>query len=207
MVWLPTPSALVLKLAVVTPAVVVVRLPLPIEMPPSKKFTVPVGGATRVVPGATTLTVAVKVVDCPNRVDGKGTTREVRDREMSYAWVYFDEVEGLKLLSSAFFFLMIRRPPRSTLFPYTTLFRSPAVVVVRLPLPIEMPPSKKFTVPVGGATRVVPGATTLTVAVKVVDCPNRVGVTEEASAVVVSALLTTWVNAAEVEGLKLLSSA
>src|SRR2546422_4179435 len=27
---------------------------------------------------------------------------------------------------SRFFFLMIRRPPRSTLFPYTTLFRSPA---------------------------------------------------------------------------------
>src|SRR5258707_6852382 len=26
-----------------------------------------------------------------------------------------------------FFFLMIRRPPRSTLFPYTTLFRSPDV--------------------------------------------------------------------------------
>src|SRR5258708_12098448 len=26
--------------------------------------------------------------------------------------------------SCAFFFLMIRRPPRSTLFPYTTLFRS-----------------------------------------------------------------------------------
>src|SRR2546429_6529953 len=28
-------------------------------------------------------------------------------------------------LPSHFFFLMIRRPPRSTLFPYTTLFRSP----------------------------------------------------------------------------------
>src|SRR2546430_13012284 len=27
-------------------------------------------------------------------------------------------------LHLAFFFLMIRRPPRSTLFPYTTLFRS-----------------------------------------------------------------------------------
>src|SRR3712207_8929507 len=27
---------------------------------------------------------------------------------------------------SFFFFLMIRRPPRSTLFPYTTLFRSPS---------------------------------------------------------------------------------
>src|SRR5256885_13148638 len=28
------------------------------------------------------------------------------------------------LMSIFFFFLMIRRPPRSTLFPYTTLFRS-----------------------------------------------------------------------------------
>src|SRR6266536_5183437 len=28
------------------------------------------------------------------------------------------------LCPSFFFFLMIRRPPRSTLFPYTTLFRS-----------------------------------------------------------------------------------
>src|SRR3712207_7388824 len=27
-------------------------------------------------------------------------------------------------MCSCFFFLMIRRPPRSTLFPYTTLFRS-----------------------------------------------------------------------------------
>src|SRR5256885_12232271 len=32
-----------------------------------------------------------------------------------------------------FFFLMIRRPPRSTLFPYTTLFRS-------LPRPIKEEP-------------------------------------------------------------------
>src|SRR5260370_11001977 len=31
----------------------------------------------------------------------------------------------MTLLSFCFFFLMIRRPPRSTLFPYTTLFRSP----------------------------------------------------------------------------------
>src|SRR2546422_1884457 len=28
-----------------------------------------------------------------------------------------------------FFFLMIRRPPRSTLFPYTTLFRSVLVIM------------------------------------------------------------------------------
>src|SRR5258706_12848308 len=43
-----------------------------------------------------------------------------------------DTLKPLWLLSShqyypplfSFFFLMIRRPPRSTLFPYTTLFRS-----------------------------------------------------------------------------------
>src|SRR2546430_14291633 len=36
-----------------------------------------------------------------------------------------------------FFFLMIRRPPRSTLFPYTTLFRS-----VSFPLSAaDLPPS------------------------------------------------------------------
>src|SRR5438876_8400901 len=32
------------------------------------------------------------------------------------------------LLLSHFFFLMFRRPPRSTLFPYTTLFRSAVFV-------------------------------------------------------------------------------
>src|SRR2546430_12211375 len=30
-----------------------------------------------------------------------------------------------------FFFLMIRRPPRSTLFPYTTLFRSERLLALR----------------------------------------------------------------------------
>src|SRR5262249_61472011 len=33
-------------------------------------------------------------------------------------------LSALLSLSFCFFFLMIRRPPRSTLFPYTTLFRS-----------------------------------------------------------------------------------
>src|SRR6185312_16904559 len=37
----------------------------------------------------------------------------------------------------AFFFLMIRRPPRSTLFPYTTLFRSH-----RRPVPPRWPPGR-----------------------------------------------------------------
>src|SRR5436853_4971201 len=33
-------------------------------------------------------------------------------------------VHYLTVIGLLFFFLMIRRPPRSTLFPYTTLFRS-----------------------------------------------------------------------------------
>src|SRR5262249_61628219 len=38
-------------------------------------------------------------------------------------------------LVEVFFFLMIRRPPRSTLFPYTTLFRSGVGPAARPPPP------------------------------------------------------------------------
>src|SRR3712207_9309616 len=43
--------------------------------------------------------------------------------------IFFFELKGYHgvLLSFIIFFLMIRRPPRSTLFPYTTLFRSQRV--------------------------------------------------------------------------------
>src|SRR5258708_21507672 len=39
----------------------------------------------------------------------------------------------------SFFFLMIRRPPRSTLFPYTTLFRSPGGAADQAPQEIPEP--------------------------------------------------------------------
>src|SRR5258708_38194193 len=39
-----------------------------------------------------------------------------------FALLLYDSSYPLRLF--LFFFLMIRRPPRSTLFPYTTLFRS-----------------------------------------------------------------------------------
>src|SRR5712664_4795620 len=42
---------------------------------------------------------------------------------------FLDKLEpipsALPMFHPFFFFLMTRRPPRSTLFPYTTLFRSP----------------------------------------------------------------------------------
>src|SRR2546430_10126791 len=37
-----------------------------------------------------------------------------------------------ELEDDVFFFLMIRRPPRSTLFPYTTLFRSLNAAQIRI---------------------------------------------------------------------------
>ena len=41
---------------------------------------------------------------------------------ISVVWIWISVC--LRLWSVLIFFLMIRRPPRSTLFPYTTLFRS-----------------------------------------------------------------------------------
>src|SRR5207247_8866566 len=49
----------------------------------------------------------------------------------------------LLLFSLLFFFSIIRRPPRSTLFPYTTLFRSRCV-----PGGVPNPPVGSYRVPV-----------------------------------------------------------
>src|SRR6267378_5022129 len=71
------------------------------------------------------------------------------------------------MLPIVFFFLMIRRPPRSTLFPYTTLFRSgdatpgqlvfsligsrseavatAALEVIASDVPVQVPPQAPFT--------------------------------------------------------------
>src|SRR3712207_9390487 len=43
---------------------------------------------------------------------------------MSHLYCVLYDIEFCCIMCSRFFFLMIRRPPRSTLFPYTTLFRS-----------------------------------------------------------------------------------
>src|ERR1051326_8074286 len=72
MVWLPTASAELVKVA--TPPV---SVPLPIGLPPSRHVTVPTGVPA---PGATGETVAVKVTDCPNT---EGFTDEVTAVEVS----------------------------------------------------------------------------------------------------------------------------
>src|SRR3954463_5852463 len=50
----------------------------------------------------------------------------VRLPRISSAFPFFAVRLSLSAKIFFFFFLMIRRPPRSTLFPYTTLFRSTA---------------------------------------------------------------------------------
>src|SRR5689334_8978904 len=50
-------------------------------------------------------------------------------------------------LDSSFFFLMIRRPPRSTLFPYTTLFRSQHSTIAGVPASYTPPTLITKTVP------------------------------------------------------------
>src|SRR3712207_8687064 len=56
-----------------------------------------------------------------------------------------------------FFFLMIRRPPRSTLFPYTTLFRSssmPVDVVVWAAGVAGYPEIHNWGLPIGRSGRI-----------------------------------------------------
>src|ERR1019366_10688782 len=48
-------------------------------------------------------------------------------------------------ISLVFFFLMMRRPPRSTLFPYTTLFRSDSLRPPAAPSPVIREPSSSAT--------------------------------------------------------------
>src|SRR5215475_1541959 len=52
---------------------------------------------------------------------------EYRFRKDSIMFVHTKTQQDALHLPLLFFFLMIRRPPRSTLFPYTTLFRSARV--------------------------------------------------------------------------------
>ena len=78
----------------------------------------------------------------------------------------------------SFFFLMMRRPPRSTLLPYTTLFRSPVVGAGAL-------------LGIGGPKRLV-----LTILATAGIATAQVSTTEETTLVVLYVLLATvlvWV--------------
>src|SRR5690606_41308840 len=60
--------------------------------------------------------------------------------------------------SLPFSFLRPRPPPRATLFPYTTLFRSPAISI-RHPFPLFATPHSPFALPHGRVVIAVGGPT------------------------------------------------
>src|SRR5713226_10002334 len=60
----------------------------------------------------------------PPNLGGFFMVRSYYPSEFHADYFDFERIEALKPALESFFFLMIRRPPRSTLFPYTTLFRS-----------------------------------------------------------------------------------
>src|SRR5476649_251758 len=71
------------------------------------------------------------VLDSATRIDLIGMTsiwlRSSLGKSDHDEWCRCDHHRvAIAVLMLKVFFLMIRRPPRSTLFPYTTLFRSPS---------------------------------------------------------------------------------
>src|SRR2546422_290396 len=83
---------------------------------------------------------------------------------------------------------MIRRPPRSTLFPYTTLFRSVVAFVLGLPrLQLAKALSVswlKLTVPLGAVADV--GALSVTAAVQLLVLPTCTDAVAQRTTVLVS---------------------
>src|SRR5258708_3247616 len=88
-------------------------------------------------------TRAIEVTSWPSLADRKSTRLNSSHQIISYPVFCFKKKKTISPFRAAiclhlssspccvrqlsyllFFFLMIRRPPRSTLFPYTTLFRS-----------------------------------------------------------------------------------
>src|SRR5258705_480913 len=71
------------------------------------------------------MTVNVNSVnDAPTAVASTVTTNEDQDYVFAGADFSFTDANDSPANGLAVVFLMIRRPPRSPLFPYTTLFRS-----------------------------------------------------------------------------------
>src|SRR2546428_13508033 len=94
---------------------------------------------------------------------------------------------------------MIRRPPRSTLFPYTTLFRSRELVVapprVQLAKALLARSAVKLTVPLGALAEV--GVLSVTVAVQLLGLPTGTIAGMQLTAVLVSCMFTVTVGGPE----------
>src|SRR6195952_2176339 len=84
----------------------------------TKFYTLPLHAALPISPRGPRAIVAGETVTAVGR--GRGALpKEIRSEE------HTSELQSPRHLLCRLFFLMLRRPPSSTLFPYTPLFRSP----------------------------------------------------------------------------------
>src|SRR5437868_3721218 len=96
MVWLPTDNEVVLKEAVVTPAVVLTLTGLPALLPSTWNWTVPLGVPA---PGAVMLIVTVKITFWPATGGASDETTAVLVLAFVTLWVRAVDVLAEKLLS------------------------------------------------------------------------------------------------------------
>src|SRR6266516_4415702 len=160
---------------------------------PSRKFTVPAGLPA---PGGTTVTVAVNVTLDPATDGFEEEVTVVVVLALLTVWVSTALVLVLKFASPPYD-AVIEGDPTANVEVVNV-----AVPPDRVPVPSVVAPSRKVTVPLGLPA---PGATGATVAVKVTLCPKTDGLADEATVVVVLALLTVCVKTALVLVLKLVS--
>jgi hypothetical protein len=137
--------------------------------------------------------VAVKVTDWPKTEGLADEVTVVVVLAWLTVWVKAGDVLGLKLVLPLEAAVSVWLPADSV------VVLNVAVPLVRGTAGWAVPSRVKTTLPVGVPT---PGATALTVAVKVTACPKTEGLAEDVTAVLVLALLTVCVKLAEVLGLK-----
>jgi hypothetical protein len=161
------------------------------ELVPSLNVTVPVGVP---VPGEVAVTVAVRVTDWPDTEGLTDDARTVPLLALVTVCVTTPEVLVLKLLSPPYTAVMLCADTESA--DVAKVVEPP----LKVPVPIVLTPSLNVTVPEGVPD---PGATGLTVAVKVTVWPDTEGLADELSAVVLLSTVTVWVNGEPVLSLPL----
>ena len=178
-VWLATLKADVVNVACPEPFKATLAAKV---VAPSVKLTVPVGVPA---PGAVAATVAVNVTTCPNT---EALGDELTVVVLLSLFTTCGEAESVpeplwKLPSPPYAAVIVWLPTASDEIVNVACPEDMATLAARVAVP-----SLKVTVPVAVPD---PGATALTVAVKVTTCPNTDALGDELTAVLLASLFTT----------------
>jgi hypothetical protein len=181
----PAGSAAVLNVAVLLTPLPGVSVALPREVAPFINVTDPVGAALPLE------TVAVKVTVCPLFAGFNEEATVAVVLAPLITWLSAGEVAAPKFAVPAYTTVIESVPTgRAEVERVAVLLTPPPAVSVALPR--EVAPFINVTEPVGAAVLLV------SVAVKVTDCPALAGFSEDTTAAVLLAALTTWLSVGEV---------